>query len=183
MAKKFLMKYGLHILLWAGMFLYFTFSPELIVRLFNEYGKPVQTKASIPAESDQIQFVVEGLLPYLKDGEDLYQLYGWAFILPEEDESLGELVRELALVADEGSYFFPIRPEYRRPDLPTKFKDLDIDFETLGFSVLIAEDILKPGTYRIGISFRNTSDGSAFYRDKPVYYLVKTPNTLRLERK
>lgn len=183
MNKQFLKKYGLHVTLWAVMFLYFIFSPQLIVRLFNKHGKPIHVNGSIPAESDQIQFVVEDLLSYLKDGETLYQLYGWGFIVPESDTASDRIVRELALVGEERNYLFAVRPEYRIPDLPGKFADLTLDFDTLGFSVLIAEDVLKPGKYRIGMVFRNVSGASAVYRDKPVYYLVKTPNTLRLETK
>ncbi len=183
MNKNFLKKSGLHVFLWGVMLFYFIFSPDLIVRLFNENGKPVQVNAAIPAESERIEFVVEDLLPYRKDGENLYQLYGWAFLLPEDEPSLNMFIRELALVADERNYVFPMRSEYRNPDLPGKLTGLDIDLNTLGFSALIAEDILKPGKYRIGVVFRNTSDGSALYRDKPVHYLIKTPNTLRLEQK
>jgi hypothetical protein len=183
MSKEFMKKYGLHVLLWAVMFFYFIFSPQLIVRLFNKHGKPIQVNANIPADSGRIHFVVEDLLSYLKDGENLYQLYGWSFILPETDAESDMVVRELALVAEERNYVFAVRPEHRIPNLPGKFTDLTLDFDTLGFSVLIAEDVLQPGKYRIGMVFRNASGASAVYRDKPVYYLVKTPNTLRLETK
>ena len=183
MNKPFLKKYGLHVVLWVVMFFYFIFSPQLIVRLFNKHGKPVQVNISVPAESDRIQFVVEDLRSYLKDGETLYQLYGWALIAPEADIASDMVVRELVLVAEERNYLFAVRPEYRIPNLPAKFTDLKLDFDTLGFSVLIAEDVLKPGKYRIGMVFRSGSGASALYRDKPVYYLVKTPNTLRLETK
>jgi hypothetical protein len=165
------------------MFFYFIFAPEVVVHFFNEHGKPTQVNVDIPAESDRIRFVVEDLLSYVRDGEALYQLYGWASILPEQNTSHDVYTRELILVGEERNYLFSVRPEYRTPDLPDQFTDLKVDFDTLGFSVLIAEDILKPGKYRIGITFKNTTDASAFYRDKPVYYLVKTPNTLWLERK
>jgi hypothetical protein len=182
MRKDFFRKPWLHVLIWGLVFFHFAFSPDLVVRLFKQHGKPVQVDASLPEESKRIHFVVEDLIPYLRDGEALHQLYGWSLIHPEQDMPLDVFVREIALVGEEKSYFFSVRPEYRKPELPGRFADLNVDFKTLGFSTLIAEDILEPGKYRIGIIFRNTLDDSAFYRDKPVYYLVKTPNTLRLEK-
>jgi hypothetical protein len=183
MIMQFFKKFGLHILLWAAMVFYFTFSPELIVLLFAKNGKPIQIDANIPAESDRINFLIEDLVPYVKDGENLYELIGWSFIIPEQGVSSDLFVREITLISNERRYFFSVRSGYRKPNIPKKFTDIDIDFDTLGLSALIAEDTIMPGKYRIGMVFRNTSDDSAFYRDKPVYYLIKTPNTLRLERK
>jgi hypothetical protein len=180
---KALAKIWLHILLWVLIFFYFVFAPDLLTLVFARNGKPLQIDGGIPAESDRINFVIEDLVPYVKDGEDLYELIGWAFITPEQGISSDLFVPEILLVSNERTYSFSVRTGYRKPDLPRKFTDLDINFDRLGLSVLIAGDAIKPGMYRIGVVFRNASDSSAFYRDKPVYYLVKTPNTLRFERK
>jgi hypothetical protein len=181
--KEAFMKIGLHILLWVFMILYFVFAPEIFTLAFNQNGKPVQVNASIPAESDRIHFVIEDLAPYVKDGENLYELIGWSFIVPDEGISPEVFIREIVLVSDERNYFFSVRSGRRKPDIPSRFNNIDIDLDSLGLSMLVADDMIKPGKYRIGIVFRNTSDGSAFYWDKPIYYLVKTPNTVRLERK
>lgn len=172
-----------HLLFWALMTLYFVFAPDVFTRIFIQNGKPLQIDASIPAESDRIHFVIEDLVPYVKDGENLYELIGWSFILPDEGSLPEQFIREVVLVSNERTYFFAVRSGRREPDLPSEFKDMDINFDTLGLSALITEDTIKPGKYRIGVAFRNAADGSAFYWDKPVYYLVKTPNTLRLEIK
>ena len=165
------------------MLFYFVFAPDLFTLFLTQNGKPLRIDADIPAESDRINFVIEDLIPYVKDGENLYELIGWSFIIPEEGISSDSFVPEITLVSDQRKYSFSVRTGYRKPDLPSKFADLKINLDTLGLSVLIAEDTIQPGKYRIGVVFRNISDDSAFYRDKPVYYLVKTPNTLRLERK
>lgn len=176
-------KLWLHIVVWVLMFFYFVFAPDVLTLVYYQNGKPLQTDGYVPAESGQINFLIEDLAPYVKNGEELYELVGWAFMVTEEGISSELFVPEIALVSDERTYFFSARTASRKPDLPSKFSDMDINFDTLGVSVLIAADTIKPGKYRVGVIFRNTSDGSAFYRDKPVYYLVKTPNTLRLEGK
>ncbi len=172
-----------HLLFWTLMTLYFVFAPDVFTRIFIQNGKPLQIDASIPAESDRIHLVIEDLVPYVKDGENLYELMGWSLMVPEGGISPELFVREIILVSNERKYLFSARTGRREPDLPSEFKGMDINFDTLGLSVLIAEDAIKPGEYRIGVVFRNTSNGSVFYWDKPVYYLVKTPNTLSLERK
>jgi hypothetical protein len=181
--KKVFTKIGLHILLWVLLILYFVFAPDVVTLAFTQNGKPVQVNGGIPAESDRIHFVIEDLASYVKDGDNLYELIGWSFIVQDEGISPELFVREIALISDERNYFFSVRSGHRKPDIPSRFDDIDIDFNSLGLSVLIGEDAIKPGKYRIGIVFRNTSDGSAYYWDKPVYYLVKTPNTLKLERR
>jgi hypothetical protein len=173
----------LHIIVWVLMLFYFVFAPDLFASFFLKNGKPLQIDAPIPSESHHINFVVEDLVPYVKDGENLYELFGWAFMHPEAGMDSSSLVQEIMLVSNERSYLFSVRSGYRKPKLPDKFTDIQLNFDSLGFSALLLEDLIQPGKYRVAVVFRYTSDGSAYYWDKPVYYLIKTPNTLRLERK
>jgi hypothetical protein len=172
-----------HILVWGTMIIYFLVAPDLFALVFTKNGKPHQTDNVIPAESDQITFVVDGLEPYVKDGEKLYKMYGWAIIAPEGGASKTLFDREIVLVSEKRRYFFSVVSEHRDPGLPGRFTDVEVDLDSLGFSFLIAEDLIEPGKYRIGMIFRDVSTGSALYWDKPVQYLIKTPNTLRLEKK
>ena len=183
MIINFFRKSWFHILVWVAMLIFFIFAPDLFSLVFTKNGKPLQTDNAIPAESDQITFAIDGFEPYVKDGEKLYRLYGWAVILPGDSMSTDLFVREIILMSDERKYFFSVKSGYRNPNLPREFANVEVELETLGYSVLIAEDVIKPGKYRIGVVFRNISTGSAFYWDKPAHYLVKTPNTLSLARK
>jgi hypothetical protein len=183
MTMKLFKKSLLHILAWGIMFIYFLVAPDLFTLIFLQNGKPLQTDQVLPSESDQIKFVIDGMDPYMEGGEKLYKMYGWALMAPEAGMSMDGFTREITLISEERTYFFSTETEYRNPDLETRLIDAGVDLDRLGFSLLIAEDVIKPGKYRIGIIFRNDSTGSAFYWDKPVHYLVKTPNTLRLEQK
>ena len=177
---RFFRKYWFHILAWGAMVFYFLYAPDLFALVFLENGKPLATDNVIPVESDRVTFLIDGLEPYVKDGEKLYKMYGWALLVPDEETSETLFDREIVLVSEKRSYFFSVTSEHRDPGLPGKFTDLEVDLDNLGFSFLIAEDLIKPGRYRIGMIFRDISTGSALYWDKPVHYLVKTPNTLRL---
>ena len=175
--------YGIHVLLWLVMLAYFIFAPDLLLRFNTKVGKPLQVGGGIPSGSNRIKFVVEDLESYVRNGERLSSLYGWAFIVPESSGAAENFVREIALVSDRNVYFFPVESGYRQPGSESSFRDAGIDLNTLGFNALIAEDAIKPGKYRIGIVFRNLETGSSYYSDKPAHYLVKTPNTLRFEKR
>ena len=150
---KILAKIQVHIVLWILMFFYFVFAPDLFTFVFTRNGKPLQIDGDLPTESNRIHLVIENLVPYVKDGENLYELIGWSFMLPEEGISSDLLVPEIALVSDQRNYFFSARTEFRKPEIPSKFADIDINYDTLGLSVLIAEDAIKPGKYRIAVIF------------------------------
>jgi len=182
-SKKLFSKYWKHVLLWIVMIAYFLFAPDLYAWAFIKNGKQLKNTGISFVESDRIKFVIDGLESYKKDGEDLYSLYGWALITPENSESEEKFVREIVLISDKRKYYFPVNSGYRNPYLPSVYSDMGIDLDTLGFNALIAEDVVKPGKYRIGIVFRSISTGSAFYWDKPVQYIVRTPNTIGLRKK
>lgn len=174
-------KYRLHLLLWFSMIAYFLFAPDLFTLAFINTGKPLQTEDTIPAGSNRIKFIVEDLGSYIKDGASLSNLYGWAYILPEEGEKADSYVREIVLVSEKKMYFFPVRSQYRNPGPQSLFGDAAVNLDTLGFNSLIAEDAIKPGRYRIGIVFKNVSTGKTFYWDKPAHFVIKTPNTFTLK--
>ena len=174
-------KSWIHIFIWLVMLVYFVAAPGMFTRAFTKNGKP-QPAGDIPPESEQIVYVVDGFEPYTMDGERLYNLFGWAFITPTEGKSTDLFARELILISEEEKLSFPLASSFRHPRLPDKFTDLQLDWDRLGYSTLIADDTIKPGKYRIALVFRNPSTGDAYYWDKPVYYLVKTPNTIRLEK-
>lgn len=181
MMLKLFQKSWFHVLILAAMLFYLVYAPALVA-MNSSKGKPLRIDVSMPAESDQISFAVEGV-GVAPQGKNLWSLYGWAFILPQEELDADSFAREIILISNERKYFFSAESIARNPSMPGYFTDRGVDLETLGFHALIMQAAIKPGKYRIGIVFRNTSDGSAYYRDKPVFYLVKTPNTLRLERK
>src|ERR1044071_6813434 len=115
MIVRFLKNSWFHILIWIMIFIYFFSAPSLFVSVFAKNGKPLHDKINIPAESDQITFMIDGVEPYVKDGENLNHLYGWAFIIPQGNASTDLFIRELALVSNERKYFFSVKSKYRNP--------------------------------------------------------------------
>lgn len=176
-----LKKYWPHLFLWVAMIVYFIFAPNWFTRVFIKSGKPIQTEKALPSPSKRISFAIDGLDPYIENGQSLYNLYGWGYIASEAGETTQGFVPEIVLISDHENYFFATKTGYRNPGPQSMFTDAKVNLDTLGFNALIAEDTIKPGKYRIAIVFKNPSTGSAFYWDKPAHYLIKTPNTLTLK--
>jgi hypothetical protein len=181
MAMRTLKKYWPHLLLWTAMIVYFIFAPNWFTRVFIKSGKPVQVENLLTSPSKRISFVVDGLDPYIEDGQTLYNLYGWGYIAPEAGKTVQGFVPEIALVSDNNIYFFAVKTGYRNPGPQSMFADAGVNLDALGFNALIAEDSIKPGKYRIALVFKDSSTGEAYYWDKPAHYLIKTPNTLTLK--
>ena len=172
MIRTLLKKYWIHLLLWIAMLAYFLYAPDLVNAFLTKNGKPLQTDSPIPFDSKRISYGLMSLEPYTKDGENLYNLAGWSLMFPEEGQPAGSFEREVVLRSDEEKYVFPITHVF-----PVANEDAP------GFNVLIGEDVLKPGKYRVGLIFRDRSTGEEFFWDRPVYHIIKTPNKMQLEGK
>ena len=171
-----LKKYRFHILVWLFMLGYLTFAPDLYVRFVLKNGKPIQFQEKLPAATDMISFWVDRIDPVVSQGQVLYNLWGWAFLREEPDQSQYE--RFIVLRSDSQNYYF-LAQTNERLDVEEAFPELTIDVSNSGFSTLIAKDAIRPGSYHIGIIFRHQS-GNFIYFAATENVLVRTPNQLQL---
>jgi hypothetical protein len=172
-----LKKVWFHILVWALMLAYMIVAPDLYVRFVLNNGKPIQFSEELPAVTDQISFSVDILDPIVLDRQDLYDLWGWAFLQGEPEQSQYE--RFIVLQSDTNIYFFPTQSS-ERPDVQEAFPDLTINVLNSGFSTFISKDVVRLGSYQIGIVFRHQSSNAIYYvvTNKMI---VRTANQLQLE--
>ncbi len=162
-----LKKYRFHILVWLFMLGYLTFAPGLYVSFVLKNGKPIQFQESLPAATELISFWVDHADPVVSQGQVLYNLRGWAFLREESDQSQYE--RFIVLRSDAKDYYFPAQTN-ERLDVQKAFPNLNIDVRNSGFSTFIAKDVVRPGSYHIGIIFR--------HQPSNFIYLVVTENVL-----
>lgn len=162
------------------MLVYLIFAPSLYIRFVLKDGKPLSVEGGIPVTSDGIKLTIDGLSPYVFDGQDLYMLSGWAFSVQEKNISPGMYERTIVLVSDSKTYHFPTET-IQRPGVQEFYKDLGMNLIDSGFRALIAKDVLQPGEYRIGIIFRDPSTELSSYSDKPRRIVLRTPNQLTLK--
>ena len=169
-----------HILIWVMMLIYISFAPSLYTYFFLKNGKPIDLSEGRPGDSDEIHFAVDALFFQPVDGQDMYNMQGWAFSTLDKSISPDKYERIVVLTSEDNIYFFPSQPA-GRPDVQQGFVDMEMDLIYSGFNAIIAKDVIFPGVYRIGIIFRDPVNGSAHYSDKPAIYLVRTANRLFLK--
>jgi hypothetical protein len=174
-------KNRIHIFIWALMFAYITFSVNLHTHFFLKYGKPIRIDKSLPQETMQIKFTVDDLDPIILEGQEMYQLWGWAFSTADANMAPDAYEREIILVSNSEIYIFPIH-NVKRQGVQDVYKDLNMNLIFSGFSTYISKDVLPFGEYRVGIVFRDPSTGSTYYTDKPKIIIHRTPNRLSLTK-
>jgi hypothetical protein len=155
-----LRKGWVHLLVWTAMIVYLVLAPNLYANYFIKNGKPIQFREGLPAVTDQISYSVSSLVSTMSDGQEIYNLWGWAFLHEEADQSQYE--RFIVLKSDKRDFFFPVK-SFERPEVQKAFPDLKIDVTNSGFSTYISKDAISPGSYRIGIVFRNKLNNFTSY--------------------
>jgi len=173
-----LRKNRLHILVWTLMLIYQVFAPVLYARFVLLNGKPIQVNGELPAETDQNKYSIDGLDPIVYEGQDLYKLWGWAFLSADPSKTPEMYVREILLTSGSRHYYFPTT-SVQRQGVQDTFKDLNMDLINSGFSTLIAKDVIWPGKYSVGIVFRYQPCDCAYYVATN-NVVIRTANQLQL---
>ena len=174
----FFRKNRIHVIIWAGMLLYLVFAHDLYVHFFLRNGKPIIINAELPAETDQINANIELFKPTIYNGQFYYVLTGWAFSTTDPAMHPEDYERQVVLISDEMNYYFPIET-YSRPDVQKYFQSLGMELTNAGFHCQIYQDVIRPGTYQVGIVFYNHENESTYYA-KTDKYLIRTPNQFQI---
>jgi hypothetical protein len=170
-------KHWMHFVIWTAMLLYVVAARPLYTHYLLKDGKPVSFDKELPQQmTKRITYAIDRVDPIVVHGQNLYEIWGWSFLKGETNQSVYE--RLIVLQSDSQTYFFTTTNK-ARPDVQTAYADLQLDLNNSGFSAHISKDVLKRGTYQIGILLKNRDNGT-------VYYLVthksitRTANRLQL---
>lgn len=177
--SSFLLKKRSHILIWAIMLTYLAFAPVLYTRFILLNGKPVQVNGELPAEIEQNKYSIDGLDPIVYEGQDLYKLWGWAFLSADPSKTPDMYVREIVLISGSRHYYFPTT-SVPRQGVQDTFNNLNMNLINSGFSTLIAKDVIWPGEYSVGIVFRYQPCDCAYYVATN-RVVIRTANQLLLD--
>ncbi len=172
----YLKKYRFHLLIWAVMLCYLAAAPALYAEFILRNGKPVSLNQELPEPTTEALGEANRLDPTSLNGQNQYNLWGWAFIKGEEDQTIYE--RFVVLRSNTRTYFFSTEI-ISFPQVQTLFPYLDQDVTETGFSTYLAKEAIARGTYRVGFLFRHKSTADAFYIETNKV-MVKTANQLKL---
>lgn len=157
--------------------LFFFLGNPLAARFFYLDGRPILGDINLPEESKQVMYHLDKFNPYDDKGH-LYSLQGWAFTTDKPGSPTDDYATQIILLRDEGNLVYPTTAESRE-DVISHFKELNLDIQMPGFSVLINKEILRRGEYQVGILLTLKEDGSQHFilTDR---LIKRTPNSITL---
>ncbi len=164
-----------HFLIWAVLLVYLFSANSLYVHFILKNGKPVSTNVALPAvANDVIYKLADVLQPIRVDGQDLYEIKGYAF---QRGNPKGTNTIRVVLSTEKSNLVFPTR-DVQFPNMIESYPAYTKGMEQAEFSFLVSKNVLAPGTYKIGILLEAPGSGS------PLYVVTSgklqtTPNTIK----
>lgn len=176
--QKWVKKNWPHIIIWLLVILNFFLSPVVYSKYMTSQGKPITVSDDVlPSVTDKGKIYIDGLDPILLDGENLYRLWGWAFLTIDKDIVLSDYTRYIILESDNKIYKYPVTI-VERTGVQEAFKDLNMDLLNSGFYANISEESISLGVYRIYVEFEK-ADGVSYLLSS-ANMIEKTPNSISL---
>ena len=151
--------------------------PQIYSALFIKQGKPISTDILLPSETTQARFALDGL--ELFNTQDIYNLTGWDFPVIDPNVSASNYYRLIVLYSGSKNYVFHADTS-QRIDIQTRFSGLGYDVTMSGLSALIYKGAINPGTYGLGIIFKNDANHSSYFLNLNKC-ITRTPNRIWLE--
>jgi len=167
----------IHFLLWGLMILYLFIAPVIKDRMTIVIGKPVEVEGAQVMDTDRIRAAVNRLSEARVDGQLVYRVQGWSFIVDDMDQTHYDIF--LVFSNDKTLYFFETTPK-KRSDVEEAYPEVEIDLTNSGFDAFIAKETLDNGRYGIGMLYRNKTSGEFTY-SRTDRTLVKTINDIQME--
>ena len=163
-----------HFIACAVLIIYVFSVNPLYVRFFLKDGKPLGTQTAVPAPSkDIIYHLGDQIQPLRLNGQDLYELKGYAFFKSNHEQ---ENNITILLSSATGNTVFATRT-VALPNMIESYPGYTKGMDHAEFSLLLSQNALSPGTYHIGILLQNKNGaGQAYILTGGS--IKKTPNTL-----
>jgi hypothetical protein len=173
MRNWFIGKYK-HFIACAVLIVYVFAANPLYVRFVLKDGKPQGTQAALPAVSKDVIYHLGDQIQSLRiNGQDLYELKGYAFFQAEREQENDITV---ILSSATGNTVFATRT-VALPNMIESYPGYTKGMQHAEFSLLLSQNALSPGTYHIGILLQDKNGpGQAYVLTGGT--IKKTPNTL-----
>ncbi len=171
--RKWIKRNYKHIIFLGVLFTYLVLAKSIDEQFFIKNGKPVSTKVQLPGITTGIIYNMVELRQIVYEGEDLYELKGFAFLTSNPTQ-----VNKITIVlntVDQKIAFSTNTPQY--PDMIESYPGFTPGMEQAEFSMLLSDRVLKPGSYRIGVLLEDQEglDRSYVLTSSSI---KKTPNTI-----
>ena len=172
--KKWLLSNEKHLFVWAVLLIYLASANQLYVNLVLKEGKPVSKNDPLPSELRPIVYQLSDTLqPVRRNGENLYELSGYAFF---QDNPLEQTQIKIMLYSATLKLTFPTQAA-PYPDMIQSFSGYQPGMDHAQFDLLFSKNTLKPGSYQVCILLDGNGGEDQVYV-MTVGTILKTPNTI-----
>jgi hypothetical protein len=172
--KKWILTNQKHLIVWAVLLIYVASANQLYVNLFLKQGKPVSKNDPLPTQIRPIVYLLSDTLqPVRRNGEQLYELNGYAFF---QDNPLEKTQIKIVLYSPTLKLTFPTQAA-QYPDMIQSYSGYKPGMDSAQFSLLISKNTLKPGTYQICILLDSNNGEDQVYV-MTTGTILKTPNKI-----
>jgi len=172
--KKWIVANQKHLIVWAVLLIYIASANQLYVDLVLREGKPVSKNEPLPTETRPIVYQLSDTLqPVRRNGENLYELDGYAFF---QDNPLEQTQIKIVLYSPTLKLTFPTQAA-KYPDMIQSYSGYKPGMDPTQFSLLLSKNALKPGTYQVFILLDgNNGEDQAYVMTTGT--ILKTPNKI-----
>ncbi len=169
-----------HFAVLAVLLVYLFAANPIYVHFFLKNGKPVSSNVALPAPANtmvsntKVVYKLADMQPVRIDGQNLYQIRGFAFRAssPEEENKISIVLSALGQ-----NLVFPTST-VPHPNMIQSYSGYTQGMDHDEFSMLLSNAVLKPGTYQVGILLEETG-GSIRSYVRTGAVIKKTPNTIK----
>ncbi len=169
-----------HFAVLAVLLVYLFAANPFYTHFFLKNGKPVSSNVPLPAPANTrtpntvVIYKLADMQPVRIDGQDLYQIRGFAFRAssPEEENKIS-----IVLSSQNQNLVFSTST-VPHPNMIQSYSSYTKGMDHDEFSMLLSDAVLKPGTYQVGILLEETG-GSLRSYVRTGSVITKTPNTIK----
>lgn len=162
---------------WILAIVNFLASPVIINRIKSRQLAQDPSSELLKNVTTEGKSYIDGLDDNPINGVNNKKLWGWAFLTTDKLISPDDYEREVILISDASHYTLSAE-RVSRAGVQAHFSDLEMNLVGSGFQAVFGENILLPGTYKIGILFTDINGEKwLLFTDK---LIEKTNNTINL---
>ncbi len=162
-----------HIVVWGVLAIYLLSANQLYVQFILKNGKPFATNINLPpvASSGIVYRLSDFIQPLRYEGQDLLELKGYAFTSANPTA-----LNKITVILSSGgeSMAFPTLGD-PNPNMIESYQGFTKGMEHAEFNLLLSKNVLKPGTYKIGILLEEVGSSQRWYVQTGSS-IRKTPN-------
>jgi hypothetical protein len=163
-----------HLIIWAILIVYLFAANPIYIHFFLKNGKPVSENIALPPAAKTVVFKLADMQPVRIDGQDLYQIRGFAF--QNYDPSLANTITIVLSSKTQNIAFSTSSVDH--PNMIESYPGYTQSMDHDEFSMLLADRVLEPGTYQVGILLEQTGGTTRSYVATGST-IIKTPNTIQ----